>query len=82
MGRHNLEKKFISRLEKTQRLFGYISLDAIINSHLNHHRNNNIMTLKKVHHINNMTILKRPITEQFIYMQQQQKLKEANMNNC
>ena len=49
MENYHLEKQFIFRLEKTQHLFGHISLEAIINSHLKHHRNNNIMTLKKVY---------------------------------
>lgn len=85
MGRHNLETKFISRLEKTQRLFGYISLEAIINSHFSHHRKNDIMTLKKIYTIKKTTILSRPITRQFIYMQQLQqlkKLKKTNTDNC
>ena len=74
-----LEKRVITRLEKTQSFFGYISLEAIVNSYFKCHRNNNHLTLKKVYSINKMPILKAPPTKQFREMLQQQN--RLRMNN-
>jgi hypothetical protein len=77
-----LEKRVIARLEKTQLLFGYISLEAIVNSYFKHHRNNNSLMLKKVYSINKIPISKAPPTKQFREMLQQQiTLRMANKNN-
>jgi hypothetical protein len=71
---YSLEKRFIARLEKTQSLFGYISLEAIVNSYFKHRRkNNNVIIFKKIYSINKTPTLKNPPSKQFRDMLQQQK---------
>ena len=74
---YSLEKRFITRLEKTQALFDYISLEAIVNSHFQHHRKNNCLVFKKIYSINKMPTLKPPPSKQFHDMLQQKKLKNV-----
>ena len=76
---YSLEKRFIARLEKTQLLFGYISLEAIANSYLKHHRNNNILIFKKIYSINKIPTLKSAPSKQFRDMLLQQN--NLRMNN-
>lgn len=70
---YSLEKRFIARLEKTQSLFGYISLEAIVNSYFKHKKTNNVIIFKKIYSINKTPTLKNPPTKQFRDMLQQQK---------
>ena len=76
---YSLEKRFITRLEKTQHLFGYISLETIVNSYFKHYEQNNTITFKRIYSINKMPILKSPPTKQFRDMLQQQN--NLRMNN-
>ena len=76
---YSLEKRFIARLEKTQLLFGYISLEAIANSYFKHHRTNNILIFKRIYSINKIPTLKSPPSKQFRDMLLQQN--NLRMNN-
>lgn len=73
---NHLEKKFTNRLNTTLHQFGYISLNAIVNSQLRHHRKFTIINLKKetellqIQHINRP---KRPLNQQFINLLEKQK---------
>ena len=49
--KYSLERRFISRLEHTRAVFGYISLEMIINSQLKKQRNFTLLNLKKVYKI-------------------------------
>ncbi len=66
MGRkHSLERRFISRLEKTIEVFGYISLETIVNSQLEQKTNSNVLALKKVYKIADIQRKPSPIPESF-----------------
>ena len=75
---YSLEKRCIARLEKTQSLFGYISLEAIVNSYFKHKKNNNVIIFKKIYSINKTPTLKNPPSKQFRDMLQQQNSRIAN----
>lgn len=78
-----LEKRVIARLERTLLLFGYISLEAIVNSHFKHNKNNKDITFKKIYSINKTPILKAPITKQFREMlEQQNNLKKGSASTA
>lgn len=79
--KYSLEKRFIARLEKTQQLFGYISLEAIVNSNFKHHRKNNSLIFKKIYRINKVSTLKAPSSKQFKEMLQQNRLRMNNKKN-
>ena len=49
--KYSLERRFISRLEHTKAVFGYISLETIINGQLKQKTNFNLLNLKKVYNI-------------------------------
>ena len=46
---YSLEHRFISRLEHTRDVFGYISLETIVNGQLKQKINFNLLNLKKVY---------------------------------
>lgn len=48
MKKYSLERRFISRLEHTRIVFGYISLETIVNSQLKQQINIPLLNLKKV----------------------------------
>lgn len=75
---YSLEKRFIARLEKTRSLFGYVSLEAIVNSYFKHRENNNVIIFKKIYSINKNSTLKNPPSKQFRDMLQQQKNSRIN----
>lgn len=49
--KYSLERRFISRLECTIAVFGYISLETIVDGQLKKKINFNLFTLKKVYKI-------------------------------
>ncbi|SKC34260.1 hypothetical protein CZ809_03872 [Photobacterium piscicola] len=58
-----LEYRFISRLKKTIDLFGYISLEAIINGQLKQKTTFNMLDLIKIPKINNIQRIQSPPPE-------------------
>ena len=51
--KHSIERRFIARLEHTKSIFGYISLETIVNGQLKKQSNFRLLTLKKVDKIVN-----------------------------
>lgn len=47
--KYSLERRFISRLEQTRAVFGYISLETIVNGQLKQQINFTLLNLKKVY---------------------------------
>ena len=58
-----LEYRFISRLKKTIDLFGYISLEAIINGQLKQKTTFNMLDLIRIPNINNIQRIQSPLLE-------------------
>ncbi len=80
MSKKNTQKyRFIIRLKKTKKIFGYVSLDSIVNSHLKYHLKYKVMKLKRIYDINQDTKKPKMITKQFREMQQK-KLKRKNIH--
>ncbi len=73
---NHLEKKFTNRLNTTLHQFGYISLNAIANSQLRHHRKFKIINLKKETELLLTQYIyrpKRPLNQKFINFLEKQK---------
>ncbi|WP_305810537.1 hypothetical protein [Photobacterium leiognathi] len=61
----SLERKFMSRLEKTIAVFGYISLETIVDGQLKQKTNFNLLNLKKVYKIADIQRKSSSIPENF-----------------
>lgn len=51
INKYSLEGRFISRLEYTKNVFGYISLDTIVNGQLNQKRHIKNINIKRIYDI-------------------------------
>lgn len=64
--KYSLERRFISRLEHTRAVFGYISLETIVDGQLKQKTNFNLLTLKKLYKIADIQRRPSSIPESFM----------------
>lgn len=63
--KHSLEGRFIYRLEHTKDIFGYISLEAIVNGQLKQKIRYNILNLKRINNCNSIERKRYPVPKPF-----------------
>ncbi len=62
--KYSVESRFVFRLKVTKNIFGYISLEAIVNSQLKH-KSYNTLKLKRINFIKSVKKKVNPIPETF-----------------
>lgn len=83
MSYNHLQKKCSNRLNITLEQFGYISLNAIVNGQLKHHRKFTILNLKKetkLRKMKHMNSSEKPLKQQFIDMLEKKNNKKKLSN--